>query len=477
MADLKKQMADLRLERQTKIDQAKALLGKDTVSETDEKLANELILDSKRITEDLRKKGELFDGLEAELKAMSEYTDTKSNGVVSNQSANVRGTLGTAQADVDWREKVAYASWGIKTADIPHLKSWDYAEAFGQFITGAEMSSETRSVLEKGFIGTVKNQPEYLFPLFFTKDLTVGTAASAGNLTYNQWIPNLVEKAAGPQDLYGMCTRIQTVAKAADMPRSTYSTDNTYTSGVRVSWVNEQPAPNVNYPDYGHKVTDPTFEQVSMTVGTVMMYIDLSENLLEDSAVGALDYCSRKFQEAYSLDRESKILLGSGTSGVPQGIITLAKSAETLKPTRVFSGTANSFTAAHVYALQDALPEQYENGAVWVGRKATRSIIRQFSQVNNQLFDNPMGDSIQTLLSSPYIRSGFMPLQDDATNKVPLIYGQMSGYTILERVGFGVRQNPYIRSSANTVRLEGRGRYTGKFLEPWRMAFLECTAT
>lgn len=477
MADLKKQMADLRLERQTKIDQAKALLGKDTVSETDEKLANELILDSKRITEDLRKKGELFDGLEAELKAMSEYTDTKSNGAVSTQSANIRGTLGTAQADVNWHEKLAYASWGIKKDDIPHLKSWDYAEAFGQFITGNDMSSETRSILEKGFIGTVKNQPEYLFPLFFTKDLTVGTTASAGALTYNQWVPNLVEKQAGPQDLYSMCTRIQTVAKAADMPRSTYATDNTYTSGVRVSWVNEQPAVNTAYPDYGHKVTDPTFEQVSMTVGTVMMYIDLSENLIEDGSIGALDYCSRKFTEAYSLDRERQILLGSGTSGVPQGIITLAKSAETLKPTRVFSGTANSFTAAHVYALQDALPEQYEFGAVWIGRKATRSIIRQFSQVNNQIFDNPMGASTRDLLESPYVRSGFMPLQDDATNKVPLIYGQMSGYMILERVGFGVRQNPYIRSSANTVRLEGRGRYTGKLLEPWRMAFLECTAT
>lgn len=477
MADLKKQMADLRLERQTKIDQAKALLGKDTVSETDEKLANELVADSKRITEDLKKKGELFDSLEAELKAMSDYTDTKSNGALSSQSATTRGTLGTAQADVNWQEKVAYASWGIKNEDIAHLKSWDYAEAFGQFIAGEELSGATRSILEKGLIGTVKNQPEYLFPLFFTKDLTVGTAASAGALTYNQWVPNLVEKASGPQDLYSMCSRIQTVAKAADMPRSTYSTDNTYTSGVRVSWVNEQPAVNTAYPDYGHKVTDPTFEQVTMTVGTVMMYIDLSENLLEDSSVGALDYCSRKFQDAYSLDRESKILLGSGTSGVPQGIITLAKSAETLKPTRVFSGTANSFTAAHVYALQDALPEQYESGAVWVGRKATRSIIRQFAQANNQLFDNPMGDSTQNLLSAPFVRSGFMPLQDDATNKVPLIYGNLSGYTILERVGFGVRQNPYIRSTANSVRLEGRGRYTGKMLEPWRMAFLECTVS
>jgi len=475
MADLKKVLADLRLEQKAKMEQAQAILGKETVTDTDEKLAGELVSDAKRIGDELKKKGQLLDDMQATLEQMASYTstDARSNGAATENKATTRGNLGTAQAEVNFREKVAYASWGMKAQDMPLLQSEAYAEAFGEFMAGRELSSETKSILDKGLVGLVKNQPEYLFPLYFQKDLVNGTAASAGYLSPNQFIPQIFEKQPGPTPLYERTTRIQTSAKAVDMPRSAYSTDNQYTSAARVSWVNEQPAATT-FPAYGHKSDDTTFEQVSLTVGTVMVYMDLSENLLEDSVVGALDYVNRKFSEAYSQDRESKILLGSGTSGVPQGIITLAQSAETINLTRVASGTADDFGAEDVYALQDALPEQYEFGAVWIGRKATRSKIRQFTQGNYPVFYTGVNNTMNVLLDAPFLTTGFMPLRNDATNKIPLLYGNLAGYTVIERVGFGVRQNPYIRSTANTVRLEGRGRYTGKMLEPWWMAYLEC---
>ena len=475
MADLKKVLADLRSERETKYNQAQAILGKEHVSETDEKLANELILDCKKITESIKKKGELFDSMEATLKEMASYTttDSRESAPIQTKDAQLRGTLGTSTAEVNYREKLAYASWGIKSEDMAILKSWDYAEAFGEFMAGREISSETKSILDKGLVGSVKNQPEFLFPLYFQKDLTVGTAASAGYLAPNEFRPSIVERQPGPMPLYDRTTRIQTSAKAVDMPRSLYSTDNQYTSAARVTWINEQPSPTT-FPAFGHKSDDTTFEQVTLTVGTVMVYMDISENLVEDSVIGALDYVNRKFSEAYAMDREQKILLGSGTSGVPQGIITLAQSAENLNLTRVASGTADDFGAEDIYALQDALPEQYEFGAVWIGRKATRSKIRQFTQGNYPVFYTGVNNSMNVLLDAPFLTTGFMPLRNDATNKIPLLYGNPVGYHIIERVGLGIRQNPYIRSTANTTRLEGRGRYTGKMMEPWWMAYLEC---
>lgn len=476
MAVLTKVLADLRTERQTKMDQAQALLGKEVVSEIDENLASDLVADAKKITEELKKKGQLMDDMEATLKAMADYTDPKQCAKPSQRSideAKMRGTLGTARAEVNLQEKMAYASWGIKTADMPLLVSQDYADAFGEFMTGREVSSETKSILDKGLVGIVKNQPEYLFPLYFSKDLTVGTNANGGYLAPNQFVPQLIERQPGPTPLYDRTTRIQTSAKAVDMPRSAYSADNQYTSAARVSWVNEQPAPTT-FPAYGHKSADTTFEQVSMTVGTVMVYMDISENLLEDSAIGALAYINGKFSESYSQDRESKILLGSGTSGVPQGIITLAQSAETINLTRVASGTADDFGPEDVFALQDALPEQYEFGATWIGRKATRSKIRQFTQSGTPVFYSGVNNSMRDLLDAPFLTTGYMPLRNDASNKIPLLYGSLIGYTIIERVGFGLRQNPYIKSTENTMRLEARGRYTGKMLEPWWMAYLEC---
>jgi HK97 family phage major capsid protein len=209
-----------------------------------------------------------------------------------------------------------------------------------------------------------------------------------------------------------------------------------------------------------------------MNVGTVMSYIDISENFFEDSSVGGLAYVTNKLDQGYTLDREHKILLGAGTSGIPQGIITLAQSVETINLFRVASGTADDFGAEDVFALEDILPEQYDLGSIFLGRKTTKTKIRAMREASTPVFYEPIGSIL-----GRYVSCGFMPLANDATNKIPLLYGNLVGYTIVERVGNAIRMNPYIRSTANTVRIESRGRYTGKMVEPWWMSFLECQTT
>jgi HK97 family phage major capsid protein len=272
-----------------------------------------------------------------------------------------------------------------------------------------------------------------------------------------------------------MCTRISTSAKQIDLPRST-STDSNYPSAIRVTQVNERPTVGGGgFPEYEHKATDPAFEQVPLAVGTRMAYIDLSESLTEDW-MGALGYVNSKLDQSFVLDRESKILIGSGSNGAIQGIIILLKSGETLKPARVASGTSGDFTSANVMSLDAALDDPYDNGAVWLMRKATKSKIGGFTQANKQSFFDPAKPwGANDLLEKPIVRSGFMPLANDATDKVPLLVGNMSAFTIVERVGMSVRLNPWIRSG--TVRVEARSRETGKLMEPWWWAGLECLAS
>jgi HK97 family phage major capsid protein len=475
-ATLELQLAKLRNEAEAKNAQAMALLGKDEITDADVAEADKLVSEVEKITGELAKKGSAFERLEKSAKEIAKYVnpnkDAKAAGGPDELGAGgyqSRGNLGVAEAEVNFATKMAAATWGLKPETVALADTYEYAEALTEFFKGKGVSSATASVIEKGRIGQYRDQPEFIAPTFGRKDITIGSDASAGFLADREYIARILEKLPTSAVLYPRCSRIPTQAKGVDVPRSTYVADNRYTSAVRVSWTAEQPAPDPAFPAFGHKAADPVFEQVPLNVGTVMSYIDMSENFFEDAQVGGMVYVNGKLTQGYELDREFQILFGAGTSGTPQGIITLAQSAEAINLFRAASGTANDFGPEDVFALEDSLPAQYEGGASFIGAKTTRSKIRQFTQANNQIFYQTLG----TVLDR-YLVCDFMPLANDATNKIPLLYGNLVGYTIVERTGNAIRMNPYIRSTANTVRVESRGRYTGKMVEPWWMSHLEC---
>lgn len=473
---LELQLAELRNEAEAKNAQAMALLGKDEITDADVAEAEKLAGEVEKITAELGKKGAIFDKLAESAKAIGKFVNPQKDDKAGESRDGVgvggyrsRGTLGTAEAQVDFRTKMAAATWGLKPEQMAIADTYEYAESLTEYFKGKGVSSATASIIEQGRIGSYRDVPEFLTPTFGRKDITVGSDASAGYLADREFLARILEKLPTAAVLYPRCSRIPTSAKGVDVPRSTYTADNRYTSAVRVTWTAEQPAADPAFPAFGHKSPDPVFEQVALNVGTVMSYIDMSENFFEDASVGGLAYVNGKITQGYELDREYQILFGSGTSGVPQGIITLAQSAETINLFRAASGTSGDFGAEDVFALEDALPAQYESGASFIGAKATRSKIRQFTQANNQVFYQTLGTVLDRFLVCD-----FMPLANDATNKIPLLYGNLVGYTIVERTGNSIRMNPYIRSTANTVRIESRGRYTGKMVEPWWMAHLEC---
>lgn len=466
--------ARLRSELDTKKAAAKALLGKDDVTDQDVIEADKLVAECKKIKASLDKGNAVFSELQ-ELDETEAYlsSDPEKNGQEIKGSARMRGDLGFANAFVDWEKKRAVASWGIAEEKRGELEGYGYLEAFGRWMTGKDLSNADQNLLDVGLVGSYRGVPEYIMP-FAVKDLTLASSASAGLMAYPEFRPQIIERPPGLSPLYSMCTRITTSAKQVDLPRST-SNDPNFPSAIRVFQINERPTVGGGgFPEYEHRATDPAFEQIPMPVGTRMSYIDMSESLTEDW-VGALGYTYSKLDQSFVLDREQKILIGSGSNGAIQGIIILLKSGETLKPTRVPSGTLNSFTAANVVSLDSALEDPYDTGAVFLMRKATRNFIGEMTQANKRSFYEPMVPWGSELLNKPIVRTGFMPLMNDATHKVPLLLVNMAGMVIVERVGMSIRQNPWIRSS--TIRIEARSRETGKMLEPWWCAGLECVAS
>jgi HK97 family phage major capsid protein len=63
--------------------------------------------------------------------------------------------------------------------------------------------------------------------------------------------------------------------------------------------------------------------------------------------------------------------------------------------------------------------------------------------------------------------SAFMA--DVATNSYSVLFGDLRGFYMVDRVGFSVRVLSELYAETNQVLLLGRIRFGGQVAEPWRM--------
>jgi HK97 family phage major capsid protein len=72
-----------------------------------------------------------------------------------------------------------------------------------------------------------------------------------------------------------------------------------------------------------------------------------------------------------------------------------------------------------------------------------------------------------TLLGFPIIESDFMP--DVAANSYPVIFGDLAGYYLVQRVGFSIQVLNEVKAAQNQVSIVGRMRVGGQVAEDWRI--------
>jgi len=249
-----------------------------------------------------------------------------------------------------------------------------------------------------------------------------------------------------------------------------------YSSGVRVTWTNEQPTS-------GTGTTNATFGQSKIPVHTVMADTTISRDLLEDAVFDLAGYLARKFSEAMAIDEDEQFLVGDGL-GKPQGILngTAANGAPfDANVTTVNSGSAAALTADGIIKLPTNLDAQYRQaGAVWVFAKATRQAIELLKDGSGRYLlgdnNNPLGGNGGDRLRNYGIKeSEAMPAI--AANTYPVIFGHLQGYTIADRIGMDVmRYDDSTTGVANAIRLVARRRLGGQVLNPWAVAVMKVSA-
>ncbi|MDP1804537.1 MAG: phage major capsid protein, partial [Acidimicrobiales bacterium] len=127
-----------------------------------------------------------------------------------------------------------------------------------------------RSYLRKGLSGLSGSE---------AKTLQEGIDEQGGFLVPADMASRIIARAPTPTRLASRVTRIPTSRDRIRVPKVNYSADDIYSTGVRVAWTGEVPSSSTV-----HRVTDPQFGQIGISVYTAMLSMELTVDMVEDAA-------------------------------------------------------------------------------------------------------------------------------------------------------------------------------------------------
>jgi HK97 family phage major capsid protein len=106
----------------------------------------------------------------------------------------------------------------------------------------------------------------------------------------------------------------------------------------------------------------------------------------------------------------------------------------------------------------------------------TLGTLRQLKDGNGRfLLVDPIAQGMpMTLLGRPIVEAVDMP--DVATDALPIIFGDMQGYRIVDRVSFSMLRDPYSMASKGQVVIHARRRVGGDVTNPDRFVALKVAA-
>lgn len=305
--------------------------------------------------------------------------------------------------------------------------------------------------------------------------LSEGTDTAGGFLVPADVLARLIAKKPAPTNVAGQVTVLPTSRDSLVMPRVNYTTNDIYTTGMRVTWTGEVPSSSTV-----HRVTDPVWGQLRIPVYTAMMSMPLTNDLIEDAAFPVVSWSEGKFSETRDLLYDDMVLNGSGV-GQPRGILLNPNATD--EPAQVVSGSASLLTADGLQDLAWALPEQYDVNARFVFNKTNtgKAIAKLKDGDGRYLWGSLDAHSGLTapvaqkpLLGYPALFNALMP--NVGANTFPIIFGDLSGYYLAQRVAFSIQVLRERYAEDNQIVLLGRLRFGGAVAEAWKMKIQKVSA-
>lgn len=384
--------------------------------------------------------------------------------------AYLDGSDGPKAAHLGWRD--SGPEEGISAVDSKAWRETEIENAFGRkvkirfqvplAVQPKGYAPAFEAYIRRGFDNMGPND---------RKTLSEGVDTAGGFLTPEDQQTELIKKVAVVAVIRQNARVIQTSRDVVKWPRINYTTDDRYTSGVRMIWTGEVPASAAV-----HRVTDPVFGEVRIEVHTAMASMPLTNSLLEDSAFDVFGIGTDLIGEAFGLGEDDVFINGSGV-GRPQGILSQVNGAG---PASINSGTAADVTADGMIDLFYGLPAQYRRNARFMFNSQTMSHIEKLQDATNRYLVQPLQISsiasppFDTIKGKPILPDEFMP--DIATDAYAGIFGDLQGYFVVDRVGTSIQRLSELYAETDVTLLLARKRVGGYAVEPYRMKVLKIAA-
>jgi HK97 family phage major capsid protein len=364
-------------------------------------------------------------------------------------AAVVQQALDDLRTSIDGRLKAVET----KGADAALTARLDQLEA--RLNRPGAAASKDANVKRKAFEAYVRRGLDGMAPELKTA-LTVGTDATAGYLAPDTFAPELIKKLVefSPIRAYA---RVVTIGSAAvKYPRRLTSTTAT--------WVDETAA---------RTGSNPTYEQIGITPHELATYVDVSTQLLEDNAYNLEGELAADLGEAFGKAEGTAYATGDG-NGKPNGLLNASGISE------ITTGAAAGFPTTNpadvIIGVYHSLPTAHAQRAVWMMNRKTLGTMRKWKDTTGRyLIVDPISEGMPvTLLGRPIVEAIDMP--DIAADATPIIFGDMAGYRIVDRIGFAMLRDPYTLATTGQVRFHARKRVGADVTHPDRFVKLTCAA-
>lgn len=318
----------------------------------------------------------------------------------------------------------------------------------GVHITGPVAEAET-----KAFGNFLRRGVERITP-DEVKALTVANDASAGYLAPQEFGNELIKLLREFSPIRSYAKVITISAPSITYPRRV--------TGTAATWVAEIA---------NRTASGMTFEQVTMMPHELATFTDVSNALLEDNAYNLEGELLADFAESFAKTEGMAFVKGTG-AGQPYGIMAATGIAE-LK-----TGVAANFPASNpadvLIAMYHKIATTYAQSGVWMMNRNTLAIVRTWKDGNGRylVLDPITAGAPSTLLGRPVVE---MPDMDDiGASLCPVLFGDMSGYRIIDRVGLTTLRDPYSLATNGQVRFHARKRVGADVTHPDRFIKLKC---
>lgn len=284
------------------------------------------------------------------------------------------------------------------------------------------------------------------------KALTVANDTNGGYLAPEEFGSELIKLLTEYSPLRQYARVINISAPELKLPRRV--------TGTAAVWVSEVA---------DRTESAPTFEQLTFTPHELATFTDISRQLLEDNAYNLEGELLADFAESFGKTEGVAFVKGTGV-GQPKGIMTATGITE------VKTGVAAAFPtnpADVLIGMYHKLPTTHAQNGVWVMNRNTLSTIRTWKDGQGRylVLDPITAGGANTLLGRPIVEA--LDMDDIGAGKFPILFGDMSGYRIVDRLGLSNLRDPFTLAAKGQVRFHAYKRVGADMTHPDRFVKLK----